>query len=95
MLKLKISPDGAEPYEVTATSRDIRAWEKGGSGRAFGKLASGLSMTDVYAIAHVTARRLGHVDQATTLDQFAESTDLELLDDDEPDPTNPDLSATQ
>lgn len=94
MLRIKVMPDGSEPYEVTATSRDIRAWEKGGSGRSFGKMADGLSMTTIYAIAHVTARRLGHLDQAVTLDQFAEATDIELVAEEEPDPTSEDLSVT-
>lgn len=88
MMRMRVSPDGGEPYELEAASRDVVAWEKAGRDRAFSNFAEKLRMSDVYALAHVTARRMGRYDGS--LEAFEATCDIDLLDDDEaPDPTLP------
>lgn len=59
MIDLKISPDGAEPYVVTAAPRDILVWERTGRDRSFDSLMSAMRISDLYELAHITSRRLG------------------------------------
>lgn len=88
-MRMRVVPDGAEPYEVDAESRDVVAWEKAGRDRAFAQFAERLRMSDVFSLAHVTARRLGRFDGS--LELFETTCNVELVGDDEaePDPTHP------
>lgn len=95
MFEFKVIPDGGEPYELTATSRDVYTWERTSKGRNLRTLRDGIAMADLYELAWIAARRQG----LTTLDNpraFADSADLEFEEEDqeEPDPTNQDRSAT-
>lgn len=57
MFELKIIPDVGEPFDVTATSRDIAAWERGGKQRSMGRLTEELRMTDIIDMAWYAASR--------------------------------------
>jgi hypothetical protein len=87
VLNLKIMPDGAEPYEVTATTRDIAKWEKTTKGATFAAFQAEQKITDLYRIAFHAAVRRGLY--TGTLADFEDGVDLDILDDDqdEPDPT--------
>jgi hypothetical protein len=90
MMTFKVIPDGGEPYQVTAHSRDVLVWEKSGKGRTFSQLADHLSMTDMYGLAFVAARRQGMF--SGTLQDFEQSADMMPVDvdedDEDPDPTH-------
>jgi hypothetical protein len=89
MFTFRVFPDGAEPYEVTARSRDIVQWEKTGKGRSFGRLANeaNLSFSDLTSLAYVTAKRQGRY--FGSLEEFEQSSDVEIVNEDagEADPT--------
>lgn len=85
MINLKIMPDGAEPYELKATTRDIAMWEKTNRGASLAKLQNEMHATDLYAVAFHAAKRQGLF--TGTAQEFQDSCDLDVLDDDEPDPT--------
>jgi hypothetical protein len=90
MMTFKVIPDGGEPYQVTAHSRDVLVWEKSGKGRTFSQLADHLSMTDMYGLAYTAARRQGM--STGTLQDFEQSVDMMPVDvdgedDEDPDPT--------
>ncbi len=87
MFSFTVKPDAAEPFEVTATSRDIVQWEKLGRGRSIGKLAENPAMSDLYSLAHVAARRAGLF--AGTLPDFEAGVDLDFQEDKGADPTRP------
>jgi hypothetical protein len=91
-IPFRVTPDGGEPYEVTAGTRDVLVWEKTTPGAVASGLAEQQSLVDMYKIAWIASRRHGLFDG--TLQQFEQNCDL---DDgkDEPnvDPTNPAASA--
>lgn len=89
MITLDVIPDGGEPYRLVATTRDIAVWERRNNKNSFARLQSDMHITDVYAVAHIAAVRLGHYDG--TAKDFEASCDLDVLDDDEAasDPTRP------
>lgn len=65
-----VGQDG-EKLEFTATARDVFMWEKAYKGKSFGQLKDNLHMWDLYAIAHLACKRLGHTDLA--LDPFVDA----------------------
>lgn len=67
-------PDGGEPYTMTAGARDIMLWEKTHRGASFSQIKDNLTMTALYQIAHVAARRQGLF--AGTLDEFENTAEL-------------------
>ncbi|WP_250009134.1 hypothetical protein [Actinoplanes sp. M2I2] len=85
MFTFKVTPEGGEPFEVTATSRDIARWERTNRDASLHKLQSDMRISDLYKIAHNAAERqsVWH----GPLKEFEDSVDLEVLDDDEVDPT--------
>jgi hypothetical protein len=90
MFDFTITPDGKEPYYLTATSRDVLMWEKAGKNRSFTALLTNRNFTDLYSLAHIASRRQGMF--VGTLDEFEEQCDLKGGRDDkkeegEPDPT--------
>lgn len=91
MFQFKITPDGGEPYELTADSRDVLRWERGGKGRSVAKLRETLSFVDLYALAHLAAKRQGRADGS--LAEFEESCTFEFVadedEDESGDPTRP------
>lgn len=86
MQKFMVIPDEGDKYEVTATTRDIAKWEKTNKGATFGSFMRDMKMTDMYKLAYNSATRLGLFEG--TLEEFEESCDLEVLEDEEEsDPT--------
>lgn len=62
MFTLKVVPDDGEPFEIETTSRDIVAWESGGTRqnpRSIGSLSDNLRMTDITDLAWFAADRRG------------------------------------
>lgn len=90
MITFTIRPDGGKPYPLTATSRDVFVYEKTNKGKSFASIMNDLHMSDMYGLAHLAARRQQLF--AGTLAEFAESCDLDMEDDDEADPTQPEAS---
>jgi hypothetical protein len=71
MIDFKVTPDGGESFEITATSQDILTWERGNrNGKVFADLMSKLSMVDCYKVAWIACRRLGHITGEVTLQTF-------------------------
>lgn len=89
MFRMRVTPDGGEPYDLVAEARDILAWEKTGRDRSFGEFLQRLRMTEIYALAHVAAKRQGRFDGPLAM--FENDVDVLPLpdkdDEDEPDPT--------
>lgn len=85
-----IPDDGSEPFRLNAGMRDLRTWEKLFKGRGLGDMrdASGVTATIMYEIAYAAARRQGKIPNTLTLDGFADTHDLNLIDD-EPVPAPP------
>lgn len=84
MIDFGITPDGGNHYKVTATARDILAWEKR-TGKSWSLIRDGLPMGDLYNIAHVASLRQGMF--SGNLDEFEKTVDIDPGGNDEPDPT--------
>lgn len=93
MLNFRVMPDGGEPYEVTATTRDILKWERTTKGASFHGLQRDMHIADLYRCAYYAAQRLGLF--AGSAVAFEDTCDIDILDDqeEEPDPTQPAPSA--
>lgn len=92
MITFKVTPDAGEPYEITATSRDIYTWEKTTKGaKSYKAAVLNGSIVDLTEIAYYAARRQGRYTGSLT--EFAQSHDIEGTGDEdrdaEPDPTQP------
>lgn len=96
MITLTITPDNGEPYQVTATSRDVFAWEKTTKGnKSFVDLINEPTMVDLYRVAHLACWRQGlftgnQADFEATCEVTGGVDDEE---DEEPDPTQSAASA--
>lgn len=88
LISAKVTPDDGEPYVAAAGSRDVLVWEKTLRGN-MSRLADNTTMTDVYAVIYVAARRLGKF--AGTLPDFEDTNELEVMSGDDVDPTQPAL----
>lgn len=86
LFRFKVWPDAGEPFELEAGSRDVQLWEKTNHGKTWDGLMANLNMTDLYALAHIAARRR----QLFTddLKAFTETCELEFIPGEEPDPTS-------
>jgi hypothetical protein len=82
-----LTPDDGEPFQVKATSRDVLVWERTTKGASLSSLLENRRMADLYRIAHAAGRRTGMVTVEAA--EFERTHDLEMVDDDEPDPTPP------
>jgi len=80
MITLKVIPDNGEPYQVTATSRDIVQWERTHKGAKFANLES-VGMADLYALAFFAAKRHGLF--SGTESEFTDSVDIEPVPEDD------------
>ena len=89
MFDFKVTPDNGEPFEVTATGRDVMAWERKGKDRSVARLTKDMRMTDLFALAHTAAVRQGLY--TGDLRDFEESVEVDVADNDEEaeDPTRP------
>jgi hypothetical protein len=96
MITFTLTPDHGDDLEVEADSRDIYVWEKTNRGKSLGQLKSNLLMGDLYAIAHITCKRLTE-DVPAKLDDFvkAYALDFEQEDEGDADPTQSAASADQ
>lgn len=81
MYEFTVKPDGAESYEVTATTRDVLRWEK--SGQSKGKPTRNMqsmvdepAIADLYEIAFYAAKRTGHFEGS--LVDFENNVDLDI-----------------
>ena len=83
MFRFTVKPDGAEPYEVEATSRDVVRWEAMGRGRTLGQLSKDPSMTHLTELAYLAAARSGEFDG--DVKAFRAVVDVELHAEDEDD----------
>lgn len=87
MIAFTLTPDHGDDLEVEADSRDIYVWEKTNKGKSLAQLKSNLLMGDLYAIAHITCKRLAE-DVPAKLDDFVRAYVLDFEQEDgEPDPT--------
>lgn len=85
MINYDVKPDGGDSYKLTATTRDILAWEKR-TGKSWSLIRDGLPMQDLYNIAHAAALRQGMF--SGNLEEFEKSVDIDPAPvDDKPDPT--------
>lgn len=95
MIKFRVKPEGGEPYELVATSRDVFTWERTNrTNHVFADLAEHQSMRDMYEVAHCAAQRLGLF--TGTLADFQDTCDLEEMEGNAQtavDPTQPAQSA--
>jgi hypothetical protein len=99
MFTLRVVPDGEEPFDIETTSRDIVAWEAGGSRqnpRSIGALGDNLRMTDITDLAWYAADRRGLTDldirewrKAVDIDITSKPGDDEDEEDGGLDPTQP------
>lgn len=97
MFKIKVRPDGAEPFEVETTSRDIVAWEAGGNRqnpRSMGMLSDSLRMTDVTDLAWYAANRKGLTDLDIRQWRLGVDIDITSRTDDEDDDENAGVGPT-
>ena len=86
MFDFTITPDGGEPFEMTAGMRDIVIWERTHKGRAFAQLGDGgMSATMLYEIAYSACRRQQLVPRELTEAQFVGTYDISLGDEPEED----------
>lgn len=92
MITLKITPDDGPPYTVTATARDVLAWEKTTAGnKSFVDLINEPTLTDLYRVAHLACWRQGLF--TGTQKEFEASCEVAGgVEDEEPDPTGPGAS---
>ena len=88
MFQFTVTPDGGEPYTLTAGTRDVLNWEKVAKGRTINQLMQDLAMTDLYKLAHLASLRTQRFTGA--LAEFEATCELELGGADEQvDPTLP------
>lgn len=76
MFTFTVRPDGAEPFEAVATSRDIVRWEAMGKGRSLGVLADQMRMTDLTDVAYLASSRLGLF--GGDIREFREQVDIDV-----------------
>lgn len=96
MFRFQVTPDAelGDPYTVVSTMRDVLAWERVTKGGGLMLLRRELRATDLYHIAWLASRRNGLWE--STLAEFKESVDVEVIEDqdgDGLDPTQPAPSA--
>lgn len=82
MFRLKVEPDGGEPFEVEAKSRDVVRWEKlpperGAPPRNVGRLESAARMTDLTELAWCAAERRGLT--SLSLKEFLDQVDVDAV----------------
>lgn len=76
MFTFTVLPDNGKEYEVTATSRDVRAWEKKHRDNSLMKLTQDLKLDDLYQVAYIASVRQGLYSGSQA--DFEASVDLEM-----------------
>jgi hypothetical protein len=89
VITLQVTPDDAEPYTVTATSRDVLMWEKTTKGdKSFVDLVQSPNLVDLYKVAHLASHRQGlFTGPYADFEATCEVTGVDDEEDEEPDPT--------
>lgn len=87
MFTITVRPDGQEPFEVTATTRDVLNWEKVGKDNNIAKLQAQQSVVDMYSIAHFACKRQQLF--TGTLAEFEQNVDIDFDDDGQEDGADP------
>jgi hypothetical protein len=60
LMKLEVTPvDGSDTYRLELTSRDFLIWERTGRNRTFQSFMENISVTGLYELSHLAARREG------------------------------------
>ena len=59
LLRVRVLPDGGEPFEVEVTSRDMLRWEMGGRDRSYVRLMEQQDIEPMYELAWIAADRMG------------------------------------
>jgi len=87
MITLTVTPDNGEPFEVTATARDLLSWERTTKGnKSFVDLINDPNLVDLYRVAHLACWRQGLF--TGTQKEFEDSCEVTgQAEDDDPDPT--------
>lgn len=87
MFPFKITPDDpqAEPFDIVAGMRDLRVWEKTNPKRSMGSLntPSAISATVMFEVAYAACVRQQRIPRGMTLDEFAETHEIEMPDEDD------------
>lgn len=91
MIRFTIMPDGVEPFDVVASTRDIARWEKVTKGASFAALENDKKVSDLYKIAFHASVRQGF--WTGTLAEFEQDVDLDFPEDDEDGEADPTRSA--
>jgi hypothetical protein len=91
MMDFTVTPDGGDPYEVKATSRDVLVWERTNRAKkVFSTLMEQLSMVDLYHLCWIACRRLGLFSgDLATFEQTCEVNPDTEEEQEGPDPTQP------
>lgn len=76
MFLFKLTPDGADTFEVRATTRDVLVWEKTAKGRSLTALMNDLRVADMYEIAYTACKRQALWDGNRA--EFEEKVDLDF-----------------
>jgi hypothetical protein len=85
MFELRVTPDGGETIDISAGMRDVRMWEKTHKGRSMGMLrdADGVSAGLLFEIAYASMRRQGLLPDGLTEEEFTETYELDIEDENE------------
>lgn len=75
MYDFTMTPDEGEPYDITATSRDIAVWERTGYQNSLKALLEAPTMKAFYSLAYTACRRQGRT-VPDSLDGYMGTTDL-------------------
>ncbi len=57
MISYRLTPEDGEPFQITADSRDVIAWESRKAGRHLGMIQATPRMTDLAELAWLAATR--------------------------------------
>ena len=95
MFKFTITPDEGEKYVVESGSRDLLQWERQGPNRNLTRLTKEMQMSDLYQVAYIASKRTGQWDGSFKEFESGVELDVDPLDEEDTDPTNPDHSTIE
>lgn len=88
MFSFRVKPDSGEAYNLTVTSRDVVMWEKTDRSNRISRLENDPTITDLYSVTHIAARRQGMFHGS--LAEWETSVDLDpITEENAQDPTQP------
>lgn len=89
LVTFDVFPDGGEPFELGATSRDVARWERMGKSNTMAKFESNPAMADLELIAfialdrEVEAGRMEYPAGVSNVQEFRERCDIVPQNDEE------------